>query len=320
MITAYLDFEENIRTLDEKIRNLRINSTESDIAKQIEKLSEQADKALDRIYSSLSIWDVVQVARHPDRPHTLDYINLIFEDFTELFGDRRLSDDKAIIGGLADYNGTPVMIIGHEKGRETNDKISRNFGMPQPGGLRKAARLMKLAEKFNIPIITFIDTPGAYPGIEGEEQGQSEAIAHNLALMSHLETPIISIVIGEGGSGGALALGVGDTLAMLKYSIFSVATPEACASIIWRDANKAEEAATAMKVTASLLHDAKIADELIAEPIGGAHRNHLKAAENVKKFIGEQLDKFTKIDIDTLVTRRYDKIMSYGKIEATPSS
>ena len=266
----FLDFERPLAEIIEKIEALQAASNDDpELLVQIEKLRKEEEKLKNKIFSKLSTWQKVQVARHPQRPHTSDYIKAVFSDFIELHGDRQFADDQSIIGGIAEIEGNSVMVIGHEKGRETEDKVKRNFGMPQPEGYRKAKRLMQLAERFNLPVITFIDTAGAYPGIEGEERGQSEAIASNLAIMSKLKTPIIVIITGEGGSGGALAIGVGDHIAILEHATYSVASPEACASIIWRTAEKASDAAEAMKVSAQELIKIKIVDEIIKEPLGG---------------------------------------------------
>ena len=268
-IKKYLDFEKPIQEVADKIIALQgVPSENPDINSQIVKLEEELSAITKKIYNKLSIWQIVQVARHPERPHTLDYIKRIFSDFDELHGDRQFGDDQSIVGGICYLDQTPVMVIGHEKGRDTEEKLRRNFGMPQPEGYRKAKRLMKLAEQFSLPIINFIDTAGAYPGIEGEERGQNEAIASNLALLSEIKTPVIAIVTGEGGSGGALAISVGDHLSMLEYSTYSVASPEACASIIWRSSEKAPEAAEAMKVSSKELLKLNIIDEIIKEPLG----------------------------------------------------
>ena len=279
MAYTYLEFEKPISDLENKIESLRDNKdNDESVHQEISSLSDRIENLTKEIYEGLSIWQKVQVARHPHRPHFSDYIENIFTDFDELHGDRLFGDDQAIIGGLAKFKGSPVVIIGHEKGKSTEDKISRNFGMSQPEGYRKASRLMKLAEDFSLPIITFIDTPGAYPGIESEERGMSEAIAKNLSIMSGLKVPIIVIITGEGGSGGALAIGVGDHISMLQYSIYSVASPEACASIVWRDNSKAQEAAEAMKLDAKNLLDFGLIDNIIDEPLGGAHRDAKKAS------------------------------------------
>ena len=279
MAYTYLEFEKPISDLENKIESLRENkANEESVHNEISSLSLKIENLTKEIYEGLSIWQKVQVARHPHRPHFSDYIENIFTDFDELHGDRLFGDDQAIIGGPAKFKGQPVVIIGHEKGKSTADKISRNFGMSQPEGYRKASRLMKLAEDFSLPIITFIDTPGAYPGIESEERGMSEAIAKNLSVMSALKVPIIVIITGEGGSGGALAIGVGDHISMMQYSIYSVASPEACASIVWRDNAKAQEAAEAMKLDAKNLLDFGLIDNIIEEPLGGAHRDSKKAS------------------------------------------
>ena len=316
MAYTYLEFEKPISDLENKIESLRDNKdNDESVHQEISSLSDRIENLTKEIYEGLSIWQKVQVARHPHRPHFSDYIENIFTDFDELHGDRLFGDDKAIIGGLAKFKGSPVVIIGHEKGKSTEDKISRNFGMSQPEGYRKASRLMKLAEDFSLPIITFIDTPGAYPGIESEERGMSEAIAKNLSIMSGLKVPIIVIITGEGGSGGALAIGVGDHISMLQYSIYSVASPEACASIVWRDNSKAQEAAEAMKLDAKNLLDFGLIDNIIDEPLGGAHRDVKKASSLIAQEIDDNLKRLKEINIDELVEKRYQKIMSYGSIQ-----
>ena len=316
MAYTYLEFEKPISDLENKIESLRENKTnEESVHDEISSLSVKIENLTKEIYQGLSIWQKVQVARHPHRPHFSDYIENIFTDFDELHGDRLFGDDQAIIGGLAKFKGNPVVIIGHEKGKSTEDKLSRNFGMSQPEGYRKAARLMKLAEDFSLPIITFIDTPGAYPGIESEERGMSEAIAKNLSIMSGLKVPIIVIITGEGGSGGALAIGVGDHISMLEYSIYSVASPEACASIVWRDNSKAQEAAEAMKLDAKNLLDFGLVDNIIDEPLGGAHRDTKKASSLIAQEIDISLKRLSEIGIDELIEKRYQKIMSYGSIQ-----
>jgi len=316
MAYTYLEFEKPISDLENKIESLRENKdNDESVHQEISSLSDKIENLTKEIYEGLSIWQKVQVARHPHRPHFSDYIENIFTDFDELHGDRLFGDDQAIIGGLAKFKGNPVAIIGHEKGKSTQDKISRNFGMSQPEGYRKAARLMKLAEDFSLPIITFIDTPGAYPGIESEERGMSEAIAKNLSIMSGLKVPIIVIITGEGGSGGALAIGVGDHISMLQYSIYSVASPEACASIVWRDNSKAQEAAEAMKLDAKNLLDFGLIDNIIDEPLGGAHRDTKKASIFIAQEIDDNLKRLNEIGIDELIDRRYQKIMSYGSIQ-----
>ena len=316
MAYTYLEFEKPISDLENKIESLRDNKIKDEnVHQEISSLSDKIENLTKEIYEGLSIWQKVQVARHPHRPHFSDYIENIFTDFDELHGDRLFGDDQAIIGGLAKFKGSPVVIIGHEKGKSTEDKISRNFGMSQPEGYRKASRLMKLAEDFSLPIITFIDTPGAYPGIESEERGMSEAIAKNLSIMSGLKVPIIVIITGEGGSGGALAIGVGDHISMLQYSIYSVASPEACASIVWRDNSKAQEAAEAMKLDAKNLLDFGLIDNIIDEPLGDAHRDAKKASSLIAQEIDDNLKRLKEIGIDELIEKRYQKIMSYGSIQ-----
>ena len=309
----FLDFERPLAEIIEKIEALQAASNEDpELLGQIEKLRKEEEKLKNKIFSKLSTWQKVQVARHPQRPHTSDYIKAVFSDFIELHGDRQFADDQSIIGGIAEIEGNSVMVIGHEKGRETEDKVKRNFGMPQPEGYRKAKRLMQLAERFNLPVITFIDTAGAYPGIEGEERGQSEAIATNLAVMSKLNTPIIVIITGEGGSGGALAIGVGDHIAILEHATYSVASPEACASIIWRTAEKASDAAEAMKVSAQELIKIKIVDEIIKEPLGGAHRDYKEISESVRSCILKNLGTLLSKPIDDLLEARYKKLLEIG--------
>ena len=312
-IKKYLDFEKPIQEVADKILALQSASSENpDINSQIVKLEEELSAITKKIYNKLSIWQIVQVARHPERPHTLDYIKRIFSDFDELHGDRQFGDDQSIVGGICYLDQTPVMVIGHEKGRDTEEKLRRNFGMPQPEGYRKAKRLMKLAEQFSLPIINFIDTAGAYPGIEGEERGQNEAIASNLALLSEIKTPVIAIVTGEGGSGGALAISVGDHLSMLEYSTYSVASPEACASIIWRSSEKAPEAAEAMKVSSKELLKLNIIDEIIKEPLGGAHRDYDLMSSEIKKSILKSLKQLQSMPMKELLKRRYSRIISIG--------
>ena len=309
----FLDFERPLAEIIEKIEALQAASNDDpELLVQIEKLRKEEEKLKNKIFSKLSTWQKVQVARHPQRPHTSDYIKAVFSDFIELHGDRQFADDQSIIGGIAEIEGNSVMVIGHEKGRETEDKVKRNFGMPQPEGYRKAKRLMQLAERFNLPVITFIDTAGAYPGIEGEERGQSEAIATNLAVMSKLRTPIIVIITGEGGSGGALAIGVGDYIAILEHATYSVASPEACASIIWRTAEKASDAAEAMKVSAQELIKIKIVDEIIKEPLGGAHRDYKEISESVRSCILKNLGTLLSKPLDDLLEARYKKLLEIG--------
>jgi acetyl-CoA carboxylase carboxyl transferase subunit alpha len=309
----FLDFEKTIQDISEKINALKNSAIDSsELNNQINTLRKERDMETKKIYSKLSIWQTVQVARHPQRPHALDFIDRIFDDFDELHGDRQFGDDASIIGGIAYLEKMPVMIIGHEKGRDTEEKVRRNFGMPQPEGYRKAKRLMKLAEQFSMPVITFIDTAGAYPGIEGEERGQSEAIARNLAVMSELKTPILAIVTGEGGSGGALAISIGDNIAMLQYATYSVASPEACASIIWRTADKAPDAAEAMKVSANELKKLKIIDEIIEEPLGGAHRDYDLISSSIKDSLIKNLSTLNNMSMEQLLDRRYKRLVEIG--------
>lgn len=309
----FLDFEKTIQDISEKITALKNSAIDSsELNNQINTLRKERDVETKKIYSKLSIWQTVQVARHPQRPHTLDFIDRIFDDFDELHGDRQFGDDASIIGGIAYLENMPVMIIGHEKGRDTEEKVRRNFGMPQPEGYRKAKRLMELAEQFAMPVITFIDTAGAYPGIEGEERGQSEAIARNLAVMSELKTPILVVVTGEGGSGGALAISVGDNIAMLQYATYSVASPEACASIIWRTADKASDAAEAMKVSANELKKLKIIDEIIEEPLGGAHRDYDLISSSIKDSLIKNLSALNSMSMEQLLDRRYKRLVEIG--------
>ena len=309
----FLDFEKTIQDISEKITALKNSAIDSsELNNQINTLRKERDVETKKIYSKLSIWQTVQVARHPQRPHTLDFIDRIFDDFDELHGDRQFGDDASIIGGIAYLENMPVMIIGHEKGRDTEEKVRRNFGMPQPEGYRKAKRLMELAEQFTMPVITFIDTAGAYPGIEGEERGQSEAIARNLAVMSELKTPILVVVTGEGGSGGALAISVGDNIAMLQYATYSVASPEACASIIWRTADKASDAAEAMKVSANELKKLKIIDEIIEEPLGGAHRDYDLISSSIKDSLIKNLSALNSMSMEQVLDRRYKRLVEIG--------
>ncbi|MGB2271919.1 MAG: acetyl-CoA carboxylase carboxyltransferase subunit alpha [Pseudomonadales bacterium] len=312
----YLDFEQPIAELEVKIEELRSVGHDNDlnISDEINKLTEKSAKLTAKIYSSLTPWDIVRVARHPQRPYTVDYISRIFDDFDELHGDRQFADDAAIVGGLARLQGEPVMVIGQEKGRQVSDKVTRNFGMPRPEGYRKALRLMEMAERFSLPVITLIDTPGAYPGIDSEERGISFAIAKNLQVMSCLKTPVISVVIGEGSSGGALGIGVGDKLAMLQYSTYFVISPEGCANIIWKTSEKAPQAAEAMGLTSTVLQDLGIVDHTIAEPDGGAHRDPELAALRVKEFLVKELQQLKKIPLDDLLEKRYQRLMSYGNM------
>ena len=310
----YLSFEQPIADLEGKIEELQLVGNDSDIniAEEIAKLREKSRKLTESIYSKLTPWDVVQVARHPQRPYALDYIQRIFTDWEEMHGDRHFGDDNAIVGGVARLDGKPVMVIGEEKGRGVHEKVTRNFGMPKAEGYRKALRLMELAERFNLPVITLIDTPGAYPGIDSEERNISESIAQNLAVMSRLKTPIICTVIGEGSSGGALAIGVGDRLNMLQYSTYFVISPEGCANIIWKTSEKAPQAAEAMGVTSDNLEQLGIVDETIPEPLGGAHRDIDTMSENLKQHLSQQLEQLQKIPTDQLLEQRYQRVMSYG--------
>ena len=309
----FLSFEDPIKELAQKLSALRTASVDSPaLNNEIQSLEKENRALTKKIYSKLDTWQIVQVARHPNRPHTSDYIKRIFDDFDELHGDRQFGDDASIIGGIGLLENMPVMVIGHEKGRDTDEKLKRNFGMTNPEGYRKAKRLMLLAEQFSLPVITFVDTAGAYPGIEGEERCQSEAIARNLATMSELQTPILVVVSGEGGSGGALAISVGDHLSMLEYAIYSVASPEACASIIWREADKAPEAAKAMKVSSKDLKKINIIDEIITEPLGGAHRDYDLMAENIKSSLIKNLSILNKLSLDDLLDRRYKRILEIG--------
>ena len=314
MPNDYLDFEEPISALENKIQELQSSDQTQgeDLRREISKLNESIIKLTEQIYKNLNIWQCVQVARHPQRPHFIDLVDKICTDFDELHGDRHYGDDKALIGGLAQIGDHRLVLIGHEKGRSTDDKIERNFGMSQPEGYRKAGRLMKLAEQFSLPVVTLVDTPGAYPGIDSEERGQSEAIANNLLLMSSLRTPLLVNIIGEGGSGGALAIAVGDHISMMKYATYSVASPEACASIVWRDAEKASDAAEAMLMDAESILKLKLIDEIIDEPLGGAHRNPDQAALMLKKSIIDNLDNLRTKPISSLLETRYKRLMSYG--------
>ena len=313
MSISILEFEKPIAEVTEKIEALQLAASDNpELLPQIDKLKLKETALTKKIYSRLTTWQKVQVARHPSRPHTLDFIERIFDGFEELHGDRQFADDASLVGGIAELESMPVMIIGHEKGRDTDEKVKRNFGMPQPEGYRKAKRLMRLAEQFNMPVITFIDTAGAYPGIEGEERGQSEAIARNLAVMSSLKTRIIVVVSGEGGSGGALALGVGDHIAILEYGTYSVASPEACASIVWRESDKAPEAAEAMKVGATDLKKIGIVDEIILEPIGGAHKDYDAISRSIKSSLITNIAELSKFSLEELLKRRYERLLKIG--------
>ncbi|AZN35930.1 acetyl-CoA carboxylase carboxyltransferase subunit alpha [Iodobacter ciconiae] len=317
MKTTFLDFEQPIAELENKIEELRFVQDDSavDISVEIGHLEKKSQELTKTIYSKLASWQISQVARHPQRPYTLDYIKALCSDFEELHGDRSYADDAAIIGGLARFNGQSVMVIGHQKGRDTKDRQYRNFGMPRPEGYRKALRLMKLAEKFNIPLITFIDTPGAYPGIGAEERGQSEAIGRNLFEMAKLRVPVICTVIGEGGSGGALAIAVGDVVQMLQYSTYSVISPEGCASILWKTAEKAPDAAEALGITANRLKTLGIIDKVITEPLGGAHRDYQQMMATMKKNLSDTLKALQSKTIDELLDARFERMMSYGKFK-----
>ena len=320
MKTSFLDFEQSIADLEAKIEELRFVQDDSavDISEEIERLEKKSGQLTKDIYAKLTPWQISQVARHPQRPYTLDYVQHIFTDFEELHGDRAFADDHAIVGGLARFNGQPVMIIGHQKGRDTKEKIYRNFGMPRPEGYRKALRLMKLAEKFGVPVMTFVDTPGAYPGIDAEERGQSEAIGRNLYVMAELKVPVIVTIIGEGGSGGALAIAVGDTVQMLQYSTYSVISPEGCASILWKSAEKAPEAAETMGITAHRLKTLGLVDKVVSEPLGGAHRDHVAMAQNLKKALQEALKQLSGLSTSELLAARYERLMSYGRYKEQP--
>jgi len=316
MSLNFLDFEQPIAELDAKIEELQLVNTgqelDLDLEEQITQLREKSKEQTKKIFADLDPWQTVQIARHPQRPYTLDYISRIFTEFDELFGDRAYADDKAIIGGTARLDGKAVMIIGHQKGRTTVEKVRRNFSMPRPEGYRKALRLMEMAERFNMPIITFIDTLGAYPGIGAEERGQSEAIAKNLKVMARLSVPIICTVIGEGGSGGALAIGVGDRVNMLQYSTYSVISPEGCASILWKTAEKAPTAAEAMGITAQRIKELELIDNIVEEPLGGAHRDMDQMAAMLKQALKTNLAELEPLDKEQLIEKRYDKLMSFG--------
>ena len=311
----YLDFEQPIAELEAKIEELRFvgDDTDINIGDEISKLQEKSGNLTKSIFSKLTAWQTSKLARHPLRPYTLDYIDRIFTDFQELHGDRAFSDDAAIVGGVARLDGMPVMVIGHQKGRDTRENIRRNFGMPRPEGYRKALRLMKMAEKFRLPVMTFIDTPGAFPGMDAEERNQSEAIARNLFVLSELKTPVICTVIGEGGSGGALAIGVGDRVMMLEYSTYSVISPEGCASILWKSAEKAEVAAEAMGITAKSLKELGLIDYIIREPLGSAHRDIDATARNLKQALVDSLENIEKIGLDKLLDLRYQRLISFGE-------
>ena len=310
----YLSFEQPIAELQAKIDELRLVDSESsvDINNEIENLQKKSKELTEKIYTKLSSWQVSQVARHPLRPYTQDYIEYMFTDFEELHGDRLFGDDQSLIGGVAKIESIPVMVLGHQKGRGTSEKVKHNFGMPRPEGYRKARRLMKLAEKFKLPILTFIDTPGAYPGMDSEERGINEAIAKTMAIASKIKVPIISTVTGEGNSGGAIAIGVADQLNMLQYSTYTVITPEGCATILWKSSSRAPEAAESMGITANRLHKLRIVDQIIQEPLGGAHRDVADASNRIKSSLLEQLGRLSRMSVEDLLDRRYGRLMSYG--------
>jgi acetyl-CoA carboxylase carboxyl transferase subunit alpha len=319
---TFLDFEQPIAELESKIDELRYVQNESavDISSEIEQLSKKSQQLTKDIYSDLTPWQITKIARHPERPYTLDYINELFTHFVELHGDRHFSDDLSIVGGLARFNGTPCMVLGHQKGRDTKERGLRNFGMSRPEGYRKALRLMKLAEKFKLPVFTFVDTPGAYPGIDAEERGQSEAIGRNIFEMAQLEVPIITTIIGEGGSGGALAISVADQLVMLQYSIYAVISPEGCASILWKTSDKASDAAEAMGITAHRLKALGVIDKIVNEPVGGAHRDHKQAAAFLKRALADAFRQISDLKVKELVERRYERLQSYGRYTDTKAA
>ena len=320
--TTFLSFEQSIAELETKIEELRFVQEDSavDISEEIDKLHQKSQQLTKDIYSKLTPWQVSQIARHPQRPYTLDYVAEIFTDFHELHGDRSYADDLSIVGGLARFNGQPCMVLGHQKGRDTKERALRNFGMSKPEGYRKALRLMKLSEKFNLPVFTFVDTPGAFPGIDAEERGQSEAIGHNLYAMAELKVPIISTIIGEGGSGGALAIAVADSVLMLQYSTYSVISPEGCASILWKTAERASDAAEALGPTAHRLKALNLVDKIVNEPLGGAHRDPKQMAVLLKRALADSLRQFQGMKTKELLAARHEKLMSYGKFkEITPT-
>jgi acetyl-CoA carboxylase carboxyl transferase subunit alpha len=320
MKTTFLDFEQPIAELEGKIEQLRYVQDDSavDISEEISRLEAKNLALTKDIYAKLSPWQIAQVARHPQRPYTLDYLNHIFTDFEELHGDRTFSDDHAIVGGVARFAGQSCVVIGHQKGRDTKEKIYRNFGMPRPEGYRKALRLMRLAERFGMPIFTFVDTPGAYPGIDAEERGQSEAIGRNLYEMAELTVPVITTIIGEGGSGGALAIAVGDAVLMLQYSTYSVISPEGCASILWKSAERAPDAAETMGITATRLKTLGLVDRVVSEPAGGAHRDHRAMAVALKKALQDQLKQIAALSSAELIERRFERVMAYGRFKEVP--
>ena len=315
----FLEFEQPIAELESKIEELRYVQSESavDISEEIDRLSKKSLQLTKDVYSSLSPWQVTQIARHPQRPYTLDYVNELFTDFQELHGDRHYADDLSIVGGLARFNGQACMVLGHQKGRDTKERAMRNFGMSRPEGYRKALRLMKVAEKFSLPVFTFVDTPGAYPGIGAEERNQSEAIGRNIFEMARLEVPIITTIIGEGGSGGALAISVADQVLMLQYSVYSVISPEGCASILWKTADRAEDAAEALGITAHRLKALGLVDKIVSEPVGGAHRDHKQAAANLKRGLNDAVRQLSDLKVKELLQQRYDRLQSYGRYNDT---
>ena len=317
MKNTFLEFEQPIAELEAKIEELRFVQDDSavDIADEIDRLQKKGQILVKETYAKLTPWQVAQVARHPQRPYTLDYLRLMFTDWHELHGDRSFADDPSIVGGMGRFNGQSVMVIGHQNGHDTKERAYRNFGMPRPEGYRKALRLMKLAEKFGLPVMTFIDTPGAFPGIDAEERGQSEAIGRNLFEMSRLRVPVISTIIGEGGSGGALAIGVSDVTLMLQYAIYSVISPEGCAAILWKTSERAPDAAEALGVTAHRLKALGLIDRLVSEPAGGAHRDHAQMAQLLKRALGDALRQFNGIDVETLLVQRHARLMAYGKFK-----
>ena len=317
MKTTFLEFEQPIAELEQRIEELRFVQDDSavDISEEIQRLAKKSQTLTKEIYAKLTPWQVAQVARHPQRPYTLDYVGMLFTGYEELHGDRSFAEDASIVGGLARFDGLPCMVIGHQKGRDTKEKILRNFGMPKPEGYRKALRLMKLAEKFELPVFTFVDTPGAYPGIDAEERGQSEAIGRNLFAMAGLRTPIIATIIGEGGSGGALAIAVGDVTLMLQYATYSVISPEGCASILWKSADKAPEAAETLGITANRLRTLGLVDKVVPEPLGGAHRDAQAAAQSLKKALAEVFRELRGVKPKQLVEDRLERLMSYGKFK-----
>lgn len=323
MKKTFLDFEKDIEALDEKIdelRSMQESDPSMDIGEEVDRLEQKSAELLKQTYAELTPWQISQVARHPNRPYTLDYIRMMFSDFYELHGDRRYSDDPAIVGGLARLGGDPVMVIGHQKGRDIKSRTYRNFGMANPEGYRKALRLMKLAEKFGLPIITFVDTPGAYPGIDAEKHGQSEAIGRNLVELTHISVPVITTIIGEGGSGGALAIAVADSVLMLQYSTYSVISPEGCASILWKDAGRASEAANALALTADRLKELKLIDEIVLEPMGGAHRDPELMTKTLRKNLTDRMKYLRRFTPEKLIARRLNRIMRYGEYETVTAA